>query len=158
MFHQWKSNYKLICSILAISTLCIQMYKLMCLICTSGMNKHTIHYSGFFIKISALVHWISPLHVCLHFHVIIQLFEDKDNTNSSLYHLYLGQWTTTKTSLLHIFVWPRGSENCVKFTFQCPSGRFTRICSFLLISILATVASILSELISCGRDTIDHKA
>ena len=53
------------------------------------MNKHTIHYSGFFIKISALVYWISPLHVCLHFHVIIQLFEDKDNTNSSLYHLYL---------------------------------------------------------------------
>lgn len=88
----------------------------------------------------------------------MQLFENKDNTNSSLYHLYLESANYHQICPAAYICMAHGSENCVKFKFQCPSGRFIKIHSFLSISILAKAASILSELVSCGRGTIGHKA
>ena len=84
----------------------------------------------------------------------MQLFEDKDNTNSSLYHLYLESANYHQICPAAYICMAHGLRKLCEIQI---SMSISKVYSFL-ISILATAASILSELISCGRDTIDHKA
>ena len=92
--------------------------------------------------------------MCLHFHVIMQLFEDKDNTNLPLYHLYLESATYHQMCPAAYICMAHGLRKLCEIQI---SVSIRKVYSFLLISKVATAASIFSELISCGRDPIDHK-